>query len=71
MNTKIGQPSFKKNGDVEKLMYLELRGNSYGIFRERFKVTKYNHFLKWPVFGRSVGTPVKNHHFLKGPVFVT
>ena len=31
MNTKIGQPSFKKNGDVEKLIYLELRGSSYGI----------------------------------------
>ena len=65
MNTKIGQPSFKKNGDVEKLIYLELRGSSYGI--SDLKWRKMITFLKGPCWEGQLGPPWKIITFLKAP----
>ena len=58
MNTKIGQPSFKKNGDVEKLIYLELRGSSYGISD-----------LKWRKMITFLKGPCSEGQFRQGPRF--
>ena len=38
MNTKIGQPSFKKNEDVVKPIYLELRRGRGVLWDIRFKI---------------------------------
>ena len=63
MNTKIGRPSFKKNGNVEKLIYLELWGSSYGI--SDLKWRKMITFLKGPCSEGHLGPPWKIITFLK------